>query len=140
MMPSTPILIEDNYQTVRVRIDGVVWSMGKHEYLTMLNKPFHFWKHELKRLFPQDHSCATCKNRPIDFCKSDKRINPVPSYKWKPDATDEEVFKAQVQDALIGNNHATDELKIFAKCTCGSWSRAVPFYETDCKLFEGDTP
>jgi hypothetical protein len=73
-------------------------------------------------------------NRPIDFCNSDERTNPIPAWSWKAGVTDQQIYDALVKDELIGGGGFKDALKDFRKCPVSLWSRAVPFYtDKNCK-------
>ena len=125
---STPILIEDNGRTVRARIDGIIWHLGKEEFLKMINWKFSSWPSELKQINPADHSCARCINRPIDFCHTDKRIvDFLPEF--LPGVTDKMIFDAIRKDGPTNSLNNLEQLKpLRPVCQCSGWSKMSPFY------------
>lgn len=111
-------------------------NMNIDEILSDRNK-YHRMPKSWKKKHPGYHSCAVCKNRPIDFCNSNKRYNPYPLWEYKKGVTEEELYQATMLDGLLGTMEHTDQLKIFRKCKVFSWSVVAPFYPNiECTDYE----
>lgn len=99
-------LIEDSGKVALVEINGLEWCLSSQEYRTMITKHFHFWPHHLKEINPQEHSCARCHYRPIDFSYDTQRTAPPREQGQTPH-----------------------------RCKSWSWSRSAPFYNNfECKV------
>ena len=92
-------LIEDSGKVAHVEINGREWCISSQEYRIMTTKSFHFWPYNLKEINPQEHSCASCHYRPIDFSYDSQRTAPDREPGQPPH-----------------------------RCKTGAWSRAAPFY------------
>lgn len=104
------------------------------------SKRYHRMPYKWKKEHPGYHSCAVCKNRPIDFCTAPDSYRHLkhPTEWWKEGVTDEQVFNAQNTDEQNGSHDAENALKVFKYCQdCPgfSWSKTAPFYPNDNECF-----
>lgn len=99
------------------------------------NKEFYLSSYQFKIKNPQEHSCAKCANRPINFCDSNVRINPDQSWRYKEGITKEQIDDAIYEDNIKGTTEHKDKLKEHRKCPTYRWIKAVPFYSNNCDCF-----
>ena len=99
---------------------------------------FHFKPFKWKQQNPQEHSCQRCANRPIDFAHSNRRTNPELPRLWREGVTEEQIAEALILDKKEGTRRHRNALIVHPKCKRYSWSKAAPFYRTDCENFKED--
>lgn len=60
---------------------------------------FHHMSYSWKKANPESHSCALCKNRPIDFCNVNDNIreNPEPAWAYLRGHTNQIILKKKLE-------------------------------------------
>jgi hypothetical protein len=79
------------------------------------------------------HSCALCKNRPIDFVKfkSMNYTNPDRLFTYKP------IIKEKALEIM--HEIETDEkFRVYRKCPITRWTKMGPFKSNDYLCFDSD--
>ena len=130
-------LLELTPRLAVVELNGNEMYFTYEEYRIMRTQKFSAWPYHLKLINPQEHSCARCKNRPFDFCHSNRRQQTGPAWWWRDDITVEDMHAAAKKDNSVGTMHCTNRLREYRPCPMGQWSRASPFFENNiCKKGE----
>jgi len=101
-------------------------------------RSFHRMPYEWKKENPQEHSCAVCYLRPIDFCiaPDTHRTSSLYPWRWFAGVTEEQKRQAFLRDCYGDTSKNLDELREYFFCPVVRWTKAQPFYKNDCSEFE----